>query len=197
MEQKQETHPWKWYVPNGARTLMVGTFPPTKRNWNYDFFYPNKNNFFWRIIASIANKPLQHFSGNEAVEERKALLDFLRLGITDMGYVIDRLQDSSLDENIAAVEFMDIQQILKENPSINKIIFTSSSGKSSAATWFKNYLFQKGTKIIYPKGSKPQRLKWLLNNKEIELVIVHSPSPRAACSIGFERLEAMYRQEII
>ena len=134
--QSEEIHPFKLYVPPGSRMLIVGTFPPTKRNWSYEFFYPNKQNLFWGILARIARRQLQHFSGTAAVEERKEILKLLSLGITDMGLRISRNKESSLDENLQAIEYMDILQILDQRPFINKIIFTSSSGKTSAARWF-------------------------------------------------------------
>jgi G:T/U-mismatch repair DNA glycosylase len=50
---QQEIHPWNWYCPSEAKSLIIGTFPPTLRNWSFDFFYPNKNNYFWKIMARI------------------------------------------------------------------------------------------------------------------------------------------------
>ena len=129
----EEIHPWKWYVPAGAKSIIIGTFPPTFRNWSYNYFYPNKNNFFWRILARIAGKPLQYFSGEEAVEERRIILDQLKIGVSDMGKIIRRTDGNSSDENLEIVEYMDIFRILEEKPSLRKIIFTSSTGKSSVA----------------------------------------------------------------
>ncbi len=39
-----EHHRWNNYVPSHAKTLIIGTFPTAKRNWSYEFFYPNKRN---------------------------------------------------------------------------------------------------------------------------------------------------------
>src|SRR5829696_874597 len=106
--QAEEVHPFKLYAPPGSSILMVGTFPPTRRNWSYEFFYPNKQNLFWKIMADIAGKELLHFSGLEAVEERKQILEVLNVAITDMGLKIARTNESSLDEHLDAIEFMDI-----------------------------------------------------------------------------------------
>ena len=57
-----------------------------------------------------------------------------------MGYKVIRNNDSSLDEKLKALEYMDIFQILNENRRITKVIFTSSSGKVSASRWFEQYL---------------------------------------------------------
>lgn len=196
LASEQESHPWKWFAPAHSKVLIVGTFPPTKRNWSYDFFYPNKANFFWRMMAHIAESPLQYFSGVEAVEERKHILEKLGIAITDMGHTIVRSNNSSLDENITAIQFMNIFQILEENPSIQKIIFTSSSGPNSAAGWFSRYL--KSVNIIhsFPKGKKPIRCELEVFGKKMVLAILYSPSARAANRISFDQLVEMYRNEI-
>lgn len=193
----EEQHPWNWYTPENCRVLIVGTFPPTKRNWSFDFFYPNKANFFWRMIAQVAGKQLEYPSGPLAVEERKNLLKQLQLGVTDMGKQIIRHENSSLDENLAALEFMDIFQILDENPGIKRLIFTSSSGKVSAVRWFTEFLAAQGIKHRFPSGKRPIRSEMEYNNKKIELVVLYSPSPRAANRISMETLVALYRDEIL
>ena len=39
-----EIHPFEPYVPDGARFLFLGTFPPKAEKWSMEFFYPNKIN---------------------------------------------------------------------------------------------------------------------------------------------------------
>lgn len=48
-----ETHPWPPFVPEGARVLMMGTFPPAPKRWSMDFYYPNPTNDFWRIAGLV------------------------------------------------------------------------------------------------------------------------------------------------
>ncbi|MDR2843443.1 MAG: hypothetical protein LBV57_02210 [Candidatus Symbiothrix sp.] len=192
-----EIHPWNWYVPENARTLIIGTFPPTLRNWSFDFFYPNKNNYFWKIIASIAGKPLNYLSGDEAIRERKRLLNHLQLGLSDMGKIICRTADSSLDENLQVIEYMNIFRLLSENPSIRKIIFTSSSGKSSAMRWFKEYLSVHDIPFQIPKGERPLRQILDLAGRKMEIVLLYSTSPRAGAAISLERLTGLFREEIV
>jgi len=192
-----EQHPWNWYGAEDSKTLIIGTFPPTKRNWSFDFFYPNKRNFFWKLLSVIAGKELLHSTGAEAVTERKALLDQLKITITDMGKTINRKDNNSLDENLEALAYMDILHIIDTRPSLQKIIFTSSSGKVSAAKWFLNYLETKGIKHKFPKMPKPVKSSLNMNGREVELVILFSPSARAANRISFEQLTALYRDELL
>jgi G:T/U-mismatch repair DNA glycosylase len=194
---QKEIHPWRWYHPQGAKTLIIGTFPPIRRHWSFDFFYPNKNNHFWKIMAQIAGYTLQFSSGTEAVIERKKILELLKTGVSDMGKIIQRKTNSSLDQNLEVIEYMDIFQLLKEHPSTQKIIFTSSSGKSSAIRWFKNYLAMQGINFKIPKGERPLRTFIYLNGKNIEIVLLYSTSPRAGAAVSLERLVELYKKEII
>jgi G:T/U-mismatch repair DNA glycosylase len=193
---REEIHPWNWYVPAEAKSLIIGTFPPTLRNWSYDFFYPNKNNYFWKIMAQIAGSPLQYFSGKEAVEERKNILNRLKTGVSDMGRIICRKDENSSDENLEIVEYMNIFDILAENPSIRKIIFTSSTGKSSAIGWFKSYLALRGITFHIPKGKRPLRTFVQIGGMEIEIVLLYSTSARAGASISLDFMVELFKNEI-
>ena len=193
---QEEIHPWNWYCPVGAKTVVIGTFPPTRRNWSFDFFYPNKNNYFWKLIARIAGRPLVYFSGEEAVDERKELLNHLKLGVSDMGQTIRRKTDSSLDQNLEIVAYMDIFKMLQENPSIRKLIFTSSSGKSSAIRWFKDYLSLHQVPFKIPQGKRPLRTTVTVKNQSFEIVLLYSTSPRAGASVSFDALTELFVNEM-
>ena len=40
-EIKTEIHPLEPFFPQGARLLMMGSFPPKRERWKMDFYYPN------------------------------------------------------------------------------------------------------------------------------------------------------------
>jgi len=193
---QEEIHPWNWYIPAGAKTVIIGTFPPTRRNWSFDFFYPNKNNYFWKIMARIAGRPLLHISGEEAVNERKELLNRLLLGVSDMGQIIRRKTDSSLDQNLEIVAYMDIFKLLQENPSVRKLIFTSSSGKSSAIGWFREYLSLHQIPFKIPQGKRPLRKSIIINDNLFEIVLLYSTSPRAGAAVSFDDLTELFAKEV-
>ena len=191
-----EHHPWKHYIPEGAKTLIIGTFPPSKKNWSFNFFYPNKRNLFWKILAFINVRQLQFDTGEEAVIERKQLLIDLKIGVTDMGLTIERFKESSLDETLVLIQAMDIFKILNEYPSIQNIILTSSNGPVNALRWFVNYLAEKSINVVIPKGKKPISFTLFYNKLTITAYALYSPSPRAANRIGFSELVGMYRDVI-
>ncbi len=35
-----ETHPLQPFLPENARLLMLGSFPPPRNKWKMDFYYP-------------------------------------------------------------------------------------------------------------------------------------------------------------
>jgi G:T/U-mismatch repair DNA glycosylase len=197
--QTTETHPWKWYSAPGAKILMIGTFPPPQKRWSYDFFYPNRNNYFWKIISAVSGNPLIHWEGEAAVNERKEILDSLKMAITDMGHIISRTDDSAADEKLAIVDgqYMDIKQILSENLTIEKFILTSSSGKVSALKWFSEYCKANGIDHKIPKGNKPISFDVQIDDRQIKVRVLISPSPRPARRLGEEKLVEMYRGEIL
>ena len=46
-----EQHPLEPFLPGNARLLMLGSFPPQKKRWSMEFYYPNWNNDMWRITG--------------------------------------------------------------------------------------------------------------------------------------------------
>lgn len=189
-----EQHPWNYYIPPNAKSLIVGTFPTARKNWSFEFFYPNKRNLLWKILASICDKELIFLENENAVIERKQILMTLQTGITDMGKCVKRFKESSLDEKLTLDVPMDIFSIIDKHPSINKIILTSSSGKESALTWFIEYISQRNISVSVPKGRKPLSFTVSNNGIKLDVHILYSPSPRASNRISFPLLVDMYKQ---
>ena len=44
-----EYHPLRPFLPENARVLFLGSFPPQRKRWCMDFYYPNFINDHWRI----------------------------------------------------------------------------------------------------------------------------------------------------
>jgi G:T/U-mismatch repair DNA glycosylase len=187
-----EKHPFVWFVAEGATTLIIGTYPPVTRRWGFPFFYPNLQNLFWKILASVAGVELSDHT-HLLVEERKSILYKLNAGVTDMGKVIRRIADNSKDESLELIKPMQILSILRLRPTIRKIIITSSSGKSSALAWFRHYLKRQDIACIVPAGNKPVSFRLELNKRQIDVYVLYSSSRRASNRISFEKLVDMYR----
>ncbi len=190
-----ETIEWENFIPQNVNKLIIGTFPTVLHRRSFNFFYPNKDNPFWTVLSKIADIELLPASHENAIENRKSILTKLKLGITDMGYKILRHANSSLDQSIFPIEFMNIFKILDENPSVQKLILTSSSGENSVEGWLRSYCKLNSVKFPKLKGKNPKTGELKYNDKRITIVSVHSTS-RAAAKKQDELVD-MYRMEII
>ena len=56
-----ERHPLEPFLPENARLLMLGSFPPKRIRWSMEFFYPNLQNDMWRIVGYLATGDKMHF----------------------------------------------------------------------------------------------------------------------------------------
>ena len=56
-----EQHPLEPFLPENAQVLMLGSFPPQRKRWSMEFYYPNWNNDMWRITGLIFFGDKEHF----------------------------------------------------------------------------------------------------------------------------------------
>jgi len=195
-EFKEETHPWSLTFQKDSNKLILGTFPTAKINREaYDFFYPNPNNDFWRILFEITGKKLDDYKKVEPIVIRKKILEDLKLGIGDIGKTILRQKESSKDMNLFPIEYTDIFSILQTNSSIKKLILTSSSGGNSVLSWFHHYSTLNGINFEIPKGKLPINTTLQFENNEIKIEIISSPSRLSP--IKGDKLFEMYRNAIL
>ena len=48
-----ELHPLEPFFPEGTKLLMLGSFPPARKRWKMEFYYPNFQNDMWRIFGLV------------------------------------------------------------------------------------------------------------------------------------------------
>ncbi len=54
-----EKHPFQPFLPENARILFLGSFPPQPHRWCMPFYYPNWINDFWRMPSTSRAYPLK------------------------------------------------------------------------------------------------------------------------------------------
>lgn len=123
-----EYHPLEPFLPKGARLLMLGSFPPQKKRWSMDFFYPNLQNDMWRIFGHIFFQDKDYFlgEGKKAFDKSK-LSDFLEhtgVALYDTASAVRRLQDNASDKFLEVVESTDLRLLLKQLPQCQAIVTT-------------------------------------------------------------------------
>ena len=72
-----EQHPLRPFLPEGAQVLMLGSFPPPRKKWSMNFFYPNYINDMWRIFGLVFKNDRDYFVDAAAKTFR---LDLLQIG---------------------------------------------------------------------------------------------------------------------
>lgn len=179
-----EIHPdWYFDIPE-IKTLILGSFPPHSSKWSYPFYYPNKQNNFWKILAAIHKIELQYYSGQQAVAERQQLMIDLKVGVQNMGKTIIRKGLSSQDTDIEITEFQDILSIIHKHPELSKIIISGFSAKNSTYYAFIKYLQKHNVNYTEPKNISPNNtFEITVDNNVITCVIVNSTSTAARIKI--------------
>ena len=73
-----EIHPLEPFLPAKSKLLMLGSFPPQKKRWSMEFYYPNLNNDMWRIYGILFFNDKNHFL-NSTLKSfcREQIIDFL------------------------------------------------------------------------------------------------------------------------
>lgn len=135
MEAPVEKHPWLPFIPDGAKVLVLGSFPPKRIRWSMDFFYPNFNNDFWRIIGLVFFGDKDHFiTGRRFDKER--IIRFCSssgLALYDTAYEVRRLKDNASDKFLEIVAPVDIRKLLHVMPECRAVITTGEKASGIAA----------------------------------------------------------------
>lgn len=123
-----EIHPLQPFLPAKATLLMLGSFPPQKKRWSMDFYYPNLNNDMWRIFGILFFDNKDYFL-NETRKAfcRERIIDFLNekgIALFDTASSIRRLQDNASDKFLEVVEATDVAALLRQLPECKAIVTT-------------------------------------------------------------------------
>ena len=123
-----EYHPLHPFLPENAKVLFLGSFPPQRKRWSMDFFYPNFINDHWRIEGQIFFGDKNHFVDLEAkrfkIDEIVAFCQEKGLAFFDTSTAIRRLQDNASDKFLEVVEPTDIPALLSQLPHLRAIVTT-------------------------------------------------------------------------
>ena len=147
-----EKHPLSPFLPEGARILMLGSFPPKRERWSMEFFYPNWINDMWRIFGFIFFGDKDHFVAGQAhpdsqgtdqatggtprsakasakpkrFDRDKCAAFAAEKGIAmfDTATEVRRLKDNASDKFLEIVTPTDIEALLREIPKCHAIVTT-------------------------------------------------------------------------
>ena len=128
-----EVHPLEPFMPENARVLLLGSFPPPHERWSMEFFYPNFQNDMWRIMGLLFYGDKEHFvvPGQRRFDYDRVVDFCSREGIAlyDAAYMVKRLRGNASDNFLKIIEPTDIRSLLSQMPLCRTVV--STGGKSA------------------------------------------------------------------
>ncbi len=123
-----EAHPLEPFLPEGAKLLMLGSFPPQRKRWSMEFFYPNLQNDMWRIVGCVFFGEKSYFldPANRRFD-RERIEAFCRergLALYDTAEEVVRLRDNASDNFLQVVRETDVEALLSRIPRCCDIVTT-------------------------------------------------------------------------
>lgn len=174
-----EKHPLEPFLPAKAKLLMLGSFPPQKKRWSMEFYYPNLNNDMWRIFGILFFDDKDYFL-NETRKAfcRERIIDFLNekgIALFDTASSIRRLQDNASDKFLEVVEATDVTALLRQLPECKAIVTTGQKATDTLRQQFNveepkvgdysEFIFEGRTMRLYRMPSSSRAYPLALDKK--------------------------------
>ena len=135
-----EQHPLRPFLPQHARILMLGSFPPQRKRWSMDFFYPNMQNDMWRIFGLLFFQDKEHFvdTAHKRFDQPRLERFLTEKGVAlyDTASAVVRLQDNASDKFLEVVEKTDVAELLRQLPECVAIVTTGQKATDTLRATF-------------------------------------------------------------
>ena len=185
-----EYHPLIPFLPTNAKVLFLGSFPPQRKRWCIDFYYPNFINDHWRIEGAVFFADRNHFV--DETDKRFKLLDIVAfcqekgIAFFDTSTAIRRLQDNASDKFLEAVEPTDIKALITQLPLLRAIVTTGEKATETLCT----------TMNIpsLPRVNSFVPIPDTFNKTGEQVVLYRLPSSSRAYPLAFDKKVEAYRQ---
>lgn len=179
-----EVHPLKPFLPSGSRLLLLGSFPPPRKRWKMDFFYPNPTNDMWRVMGLVFYSDKDHFffkgSGGFRQEEIEAFLRDRGIALFDTAEEIRRLRSSASDAFLEIVRPTDIGHLLDRIPQCHHIAATGGKAFDLLCRYF------------HKDGDVPSGGRTEASYKERRIALYRMPSTSRAYPLRLELKASAY-----
>ena len=189
-----EYHPLRPFLPANAKILFLGSFPPQRKRWCMDFYYPNFINDHWRIEGQVFFGDKNHFVDTEGkcfkIDEIVAFCREKGLAFFDTSTAIRRLQDNASDKFLEVVESTDIRALIQQLPQCRAIVTTGEKATETICTSLNIPNIPKvNTSVAIPSltESEPK------DNAE-PIMLYRLPSSSRAYPLSFDKKVEAYRK---
>ena len=184
-----EYHPLRPFLPENAKVLFLGSFPPQRKRWCMDFYYPNFINDHWRIEGQIFFGDKNHFV--DLANKRFKLNEIVTfcqqegLAFFDTSTAIRRLQDNASDKFLEVVEPTDIRELLQQLPHLRAIVTTGEKATETICASL-------GISVI-PKVNTSVSLGSIIHHPS-SISLWRLPSSSRAYPLSFDKKVEAYSQ---
>lgn len=135
-----EKHPLEPFLPEGTNILMLGSFPPERKRWSMEFFYPNWGNDMWRIWGLIFFGDKQYFEITaEKRFDRERIAAFCTergIALYDTATEVRRLAGNASDKFLEVVTPTDLSAMLRRLPHCRAIVTTGEKATDTLIEQF-------------------------------------------------------------
>ena len=185
-----EYHPLIPFLPEHAKVLFLGSFPPQRKRWCIDFYYPNFINDHWRIEGEVFFGNRHHFVDEKAkrfkIEEIVAFCQEKGIAFFDTSTAIRRLQDNASDKFLEVVEPTDIPGLMARLPHLKAIVTTGEKATDTICTSLKI--------STMPKVNTFVPIPEMYNQDGQQMILYRLPSSSRAYPLAFDRKVEAYKR---
>lgn len=180
-----EKHPLEPFLPEAARLLMLGSFPPKKERWSMDFFYPNFINDMWRIFGIVFFHDRNHFISSDGKHfDKEKIVSFCRekgIALFDSATEIIRMKDNASDKFLEIVSPTDLDSLLEKIPLCGSIVTTGEKATDTVCRIFGCDKPKTGESVLLTIG------------QERKLAFYRMPSSSRAYPMQIDRKAEIYK----
>lgn len=187
--EEVEFHPLRPFLPKNCKVLFLGSFPPQRKRWCMDFYYPNFINDHWRIEGLIFFGDKDYFVDNVNKTFRlERIIPFLEeqgIGFYDTNTAVRRLQDNASDKFLETVEPTNVSALLELIPQCCVVVTTGEKATQILCQHFNiSKLPSVGEAIPIPN----------MYSEKHPLYLYRLPSSSRAYPMSLERKADAYRK---
>ncbi|MDE5607666.1 MAG: uracil-DNA glycosylase family protein [Muribaculaceae bacterium] len=177
-----ETHPFEPFIPENAKILIMGTFPPQPKRWAMEFYYPNRTNDFWFMMGLIFLRDKDALYDRSTklfrLDKIKQLLNTKGIALNDTGHSVRRLMGNASDKYLEIVEPVDLKSLLAKMPDCQTLATTGEKAADTLALLTESVAPKMGEMTVSPSG----------------LEIWRMPSTSRAYPLSLEKKSAYYEK---
>ena len=191
-----ERHPLPPFFTKDAEILFLGSFPPPRNRWCMDFFYPNLQNDFWRILGLIFFGEREHFltavrSDGKRIFDAEKIREFLlekKIALYDTAEEVIRKKGNASDAFLEIVTPLDLKRVLTHDLPKCRTIF--ATGEKAAETLLQIIApkLEDGTKLSKPAVGKGVSFRYA----DRILTLCRLPSSSRAYPLSLEKKAEIY-----